>query len=82
VSALSQITVLKKNAADYMLEKSHMENIHTLKSGMLVEKKYSTTDDTARSPHVNDMCKVTYAGRFPDGKEFDSGLLFILSSIK
>lgn len=43
------------------------------KSGLVAEILKSSDKPDAKSPNVGDTCKVTYAGTFKDGRQFDAG---------
>jgi len=64
---------LKRTGAKFLSEVAARPNIIKLKSGMLVEVLKTSDKPNAKSPTASDACKVTYAGTFKDGKQFDAG---------
>jgi len=57
----------------YLAHTASLDNVITLKSGMLIEYLTTTTKTDAKSPTASDSCKVTYLGTFKDGAKFDGG---------
>jgi FKBP-type peptidyl-prolyl cis-trans isomerase FklB len=63
----------KRTGAKYLAEVAQRPEVHTLKSGMLVEILKTSDNPDAKSPNKGDSCEVTYAGTLKDGTPFDKG---------
>ena len=67
--------LLKKQEQEYMDSIAKRKGSYRLMSGMVVEILKESDIENARSPGLQDKCRVSYYGTLSDGEKFDSGTL-------